>query len=583
MTASDARALAQNLVRRSDDALARLFAARQISPTVGWNDAFDAAEALLEPPSVERALVGLTADEVAALAESPTADAALRRELHDRALVDEDGVPYGTVATALDAASARLPATVSPAAQTGQDAGDGALPDDARAAERAFSSLGSLADILHAALTHPFARIGAGTLGATDRRRLIEAGIVDDQAAADELMIVAERTGMLAGQDKTWVVTPRGAQWLHTDTLSRWAEVASALLHALPPGVRRRGGGWLPPSAWTTAYPFEPAWPKRAADLQSLLRRWALLDDEGRPTTWARAVFDAETTGESGADALTLDTLSSLLPGEVDRVYLQNDLTAIAPGPLAPHLDIRLRSMANRESHAQASTYRFTAETIADALTGGESAESLRDFLTALSLTGLPQPLEYEIERTARTHGTLRVGPDEQGRTRVTSEDEALLRTLVVDQALRPLGLVPDGDVLVSRSGPDTAFWMIADARYPVVAVDVDGARRRLDRHRLASEPMDPSPARERYALLLARLRSAPSGDAAAAWLGRELDQAVRARSTIVVSVRMPDGTDREFTIEATGIGGGRLRGLDRNVDVERTLPISSISGIRPA
>jgi hypothetical protein len=53
----------------------------------------------------------------------------------------------------------------------------------------------------------------------------------------------------------------------------------------------------------------------------------------------------------------------------------------------------------------------------------------------------------------------------------------------------------------------------------------------------------------------------------------------VRARATIVVAVRLPDGTEREFTIEATGLGGGRLRGLDRTVDVERTLPVSSISG----
>ena len=85
------------------------------------------------------------------------------------------------------------------------------------------------------------------------------------------------------------------------------------------------------------------------------------------------------------------------------------------------------------------------------------------------------------------------------------------------------------------------------------------------------------------YAGLLARLRSAESGDADAAWLGRELEQAVRARETIVVAVRLPDGTEREFTIEATGLGGGRLRGLDRNVDVERTLPVSSITRVSPA
>mgnify|MGYP006867818059 CR=1 FL=1 len=51
----------------------------------------------------------------------------------------------------------------------------------------------------------------------------------------------------------------------------------------------------------------------------------------------------------------------------------------------------------------------------------------------------------------------------------------------------------------------------------------------------------------------------------------------------VVVAVRLPDGTEREFTIEATGLGGGWLRGLDKMVDVERTLPVSSISGIRPA
>jgi hypothetical protein len=50
------RALAQHLVQRSDDALAALFAARHVSPTASWNDAFDAAEALLDPSSIERAL-----------------------------------------------------------------------------------------------------------------------------------------------------------------------------------------------------------------------------------------------------------------------------------------------------------------------------------------------------------------------------------------------------------------------------------------------------------------------------------------------------------------------------------------------
>ena len=57
----------------------------------------------------------------------------------------------------------------------------------------------------------------------------------------------------------------------------------------------------------------------------------------------------------------------------------------------------------------------------------------------------------------------------------------------------------------------------------------------------------------------------------------------VRARSEIVVVVRMPDGSERAFTLEASGLGGGRLRGRDRAADIERTLPVSSIVTVRPA
>lgn len=587
MTATDARSLAHDLLQRDDASLVALLVARGVSPTVTWSDAFDAAEALLESASAERAVVTVTAVEADALAAAirgaePEAIAAgaVRDALYARALVDADGIPYPAIADAVRGQVPTDAAAAAPAPGTGSDAvpatdADAAASRDAAAAEQAFASSGSLSDILHTALAAPLSRIGTGALGATERRRLIESGAVGDADAADELVEIAARAGLLAGQDRHWLVTAAGVQWLRTGTVARWTEVAAALRAHLPAAVRTSAGGWLSLDRWAGAHPFDPTWPQRAHSEAALLRRWGMVAPDGEAPRWAAPL--------AAGSAVDTDALQMLLPTEVDRVYLQNDLTAIAPGPLQPQLDVRLRSMARRESRAQASTYRFTPDTLADALTAGETAETLRAFLEELSLTGLPQPLAYEIERTARRHGTLRVGPDLQGRTRVTSDDEALLRTIAVDQALRPLGLVRDGADLVSRSGADTAFWMLADARYPVVAVDADGARRRLDRHRLADEPPAASDPLAVYGPLLARLRAAQGSDAEAAWLGRELEQAVRARATIVVAVRLPDGTAREFTIEATGLGGGRLRGLDKMVDVERTLPVSSISGIRPA
>uniref|UniRef100_UPI00197C2828 helicase-associated domain-containing protein n=1 Tax=Microbacterium sp. CPCC 204701 TaxID=2493084 RepID=UPI00197C2828 len=216
--------------------------------------------------------------------------------------------------------------------------------------------------------------------------------------------------------------------------------------------------------------------------------------------------------------------------------------------------------------------------------TEGETAASVREFLSALSLTGIPQPLDYLIESTAARHGLVRVRSDlATGRTRVESADASLLDALAIDQALRPLGLVADGQDLVSRVARDAVYWSLADARYPVVALDESGAPESVHRRTtaVASEPS--ATPTETYARLIAMLRGGHGTDGEAGWLERELEQAVRARSEIIVVVRMPDGAERAFTLEASGLGGGRLRGRDRAADIERTLPVSSIVSVHSA
>ncbi|MFP3786316.1 helicase-associated domain-containing protein, partial [Burkholderia sp. SIMBA_024] len=116
----------------------------------------------------------------------------------------------------------------------------------------------------------------------------------------------------------------------------------------------------------------------------------------------------------------------------------------------------------------QASGYRFTEASIARALSSGETAASMLDFLNELSLTGVPQPLGYLIDRGASRHGLIRVTADPDTRTTlVRSPDETLLRTLEVDQSLTGLGLVAGGGELRTRAPRDVVFWALSDARYP--------------------------------------------------------------------------------------------------------------------
>ena len=220
------------------------------------------------------------------------------------------------------------------------------------------------------------------------------------------------------------------------------------------------------------------------------------------------------------------------LPAEIDRVYLQADLTAIAPGPLAPALDLRLRGIATRESRAQASTYRFTRRLARCGHDRGRdratrSASSSR----GLSLTGIPQPLEYLIESTAARHGLVRVRADDAtGRTRRRERRPGLLDTIAVDQALRPLGLVRDGrrSDLARRA----RRRLLVARRRPLSGRRARAGRRSEPLHRRTrrGRRRRPGARARRYARLIAPLRGGHETDAEAAWLGRELEQAVRAR-----------------------------------------------------
>src|SRR5690606_4487723 len=131
---------------------------------------------------------------------------------------------------------------------------------------------------------------------------------------------------------------------------------------------------------------------------------------------------------------------------------------------------------------------------------------------------------------------------------------------------------------LSTRVAAETVFWALIDARYPATLVDAAGAAVTARRDLLPDDGGSDGP---QYTDLIARLRAHEGPDADAAWLERELDAAVRHRAVVEVEVGMPDGTTRRLTLEASGLGGGRLRGRDRAADVERTLPVKSIRSAR--
>ncbi|KQR54039.1 hypothetical protein ASF88_04160 [Leifsonia sp. Leaf336] len=618
-------ALAARLRAMPDDELVEALRARPVR-RAGISDFFDLAEALLDPEALQRALAPLDRLQLAVLIvlgaeDGPRSAEWLARRLGEHPATagidvrqagaalaalsgqllvhpvpegETNGHPAQPAAAPYDAVTARVgagPQSGLPRAQTVLDTAPPPLPPvtaeadlpsiDRLAAERAFEAVAAVSELLAELAREGARELQKGGLALPASKRLSEALSVDADSVPT-ILSVASRAGLAAVADGLWLPTADAASWQHATTPDRWRALASAWLAALPADLsslfssRRR-------APWDDSLRAHIAWlyPASPTDAQERASE-RIAEAELLGITARRLPSSAGTALLEAGPAAATDAVVAHFPAEVSKVYLQHDLTVISPGPLAPEIEARLRTMADLESRALASTFRFSAASLDRAVTAGETAATIHEFLASVSLTGVPQPLDYLISDAVERHGRVRVRAADDGRALVHSDDAMLLGTIAVDQSLSSLRLRRvDDTTLTSRFPRDVVFWALSDVRYPVVAEDASGAivtpRRRTAAARAVVEARDP------VAELVARIRQEDTADedTGEQWLARQLDQAVRARQTVVVQVAMPDGQLIDYLLEPTGIGGGRLRGRDRAADIERTLPLSSVKGLR--
>jgi Helicase conserved C-terminal domain len=611
-------------LRAMDDAELRRVIEERAIPATGIRDFFDLADALLAEDSVQLVLSHLQRPALAALAVAGELGMPTLAELADR-LGELGGTPVsetdvaarverlhrlllvtikGNRLTTFDAVTARLRAWPAeglpdwtelagphaPSALTRASETDSRFVDRL-AAERAFAVVSSIAELVTEVSREPARELSRGGLGLPDTKRLAHAMSVDADSVPP-LVSLAERAGLVARERGHWLETRQGESWLHESTPERWATLATTWHAALSPDVRTILSAG-PGVAWGDGLRAFALWlyPAGGSWLEQRVSDFAR-DAELVGITAHHTVSTAGAAVLSGDVDAAVATMAESLPAEVGQVYLQHDLSIVSPGPLSPSIDARLRSVADIESRELASSYRISNSSVNRALAAGENAQSILEFLRGISLTGVPQPLEYLVIESAARYGRVRVGPLRPGaesvgagqaQSYVRSDDPGLLGTIAVDQALTALGLVSSGGRMTSRHPADVVFWALNDAKYPVAAEDGEGEIMHLRRHQLAhsagSEPADPA------AVLVEKLRASDGGESEAghAWLARQLDVAIRTKQTVVVSIAMPGGVVTDFLLEPASVGGGRFRARDRRADIERTLPLSSVLSINPA
>ena len=286
------------------------------------------------------------------------------------------------------------------------------------------------------------------------------------------------------------------------------------------------------------------------------------------------------------------------LPSPVDQVLLQADLTAVAPGPLETDVARRLHLLADVESRGGATVYRFTSGSLRRGFDAGWSALEVRDFLSSVSQTPVPQPLAFLVDDVARTFGAVRVGHAEAF---LRADDEAALAALVHDPRARTLGLrLLAPTVAIATSPLDVLLPRLRELGAAPVVEAADGTVRvsrpdlKRARGRRGRRPAGAVEARQAAQLqaVATAIRagdraesSRPSSAATTTPSGAlaALRDAIEAGSTVVIGYVDNHGATGERVVDPRRLDGGRLAAFDHRADDVREFAVHRITGVRRA
>ena len=507
-----------------------------------------------------------------------------------------------------------------------------------------------VSELLHAVREQPLATLRSGGVGVREMRRLSEQ-LRTDQGAVGRLLELCGLAGLIRlDVDSSSWVQPSQLEWLALPRQEQWLWLVNAWLaservpsmvgqpvSASPgtPAARSASGTTIAALSAGAQRPDAPVVRKRILEILHELTCEAFTPDGAAPVLDAAAVLqraewsqprmarrfsslirgvlaEAELLGLVGSGALSqlgsafaedspdaaLAILGEHLPAALNHVLLQADLTAVAPGYLAPGLTEKLLVMADAEGQGPATIYRFSAASIKRALDDGYDAPALLGFLREHSATAVPQPLQYLVDDTASRHGRLRVG---QAASFIQSDDEAMLAELLAGPKAAQLGLVRLAPTVVASSAPQRD--LAAALRSLGLSPSVDGSEPTAQLRRAASaqERLRPvytaprlAPAAEEVDAQLDLLRHAgdavghsswaAAGSEAATQLGLEaLQRAIRLKQRIHMNVVDSLGNASMEVVVPLSVSGGRVRVFDPAKETERVLSVHRIIDIEAA
>lgn len=318
-------------------------------------------------------------------------------------------------------------------------------------------------ELLHNLSDEPPTALRTGGLGVRDLKKIAEHLGIDETCAG----FVAELCylGGLLVIDSDDQILPTSAFdiWLTKSAEERWyslvvlwldtsrvsgmiGKISDKNVAPLGPELDRAGASLIRRSTLKVLHDN----PRLTPDIKSLQEIVKWINPQRANNDYvAWTLREAEWLGITGQGALSTFgsnllsekeelEIESALPKPVDHILIQADNSAVAPGPLTPELASEMGTIADIESRGGATVYRFSDSSIRRGLDHGKTGDQIKTFLSKISKTPMPQPLEYLIADIAKRHGRLRVG---SAHTYIRCEDEGLVQQILHDKKCEHLRL----------------------------------------------------------------------------------------------------------------------------------------------
>lgn len=511
------------------------------------------------------------------------------------------------------------PVTATPPLLTGRSREMGLL--DKAAAGAAYGLLHDVELAVHSLEETPHRLLRTGGLGARDLSTLAR-NLASDTAHAGFVMELAAVAGLVAsGSNLSLLPTPDYDRWAALDGADQWRVLAAAWLrggrhysrsteagaHVLGPeadapsapvlrtcvlriAVEAGAGVVLDVEELTGAVGWHyPRAARTAAGLGTLVgwvwreAGWLGLSSLGATSSYAAALLSS--------DEPLPAPLADLFPAPVDKIVVQADLTAVAPGPLPHTLAGDLRLLADQESRGGGGVYRFSAGSVRRAFEAGWSSDQVHAWLEQHSATPVPQPLAYLIDDMARQYGSIRVG---SAVSYVRVQDPAQAAALLSSPDARALGLrtLAPGVLAATAEASDLVEFLRSAGHAPAVEDDTGSTlsappqqRAPSPRPALAPQPVSPAEAAQAITAMESRLpQPRPDVPLAAGATGpttdetvAELQNATQSATAVRVRYVSTDGESCERDLHPLDVTGGLMRAVDAD-DRVLTIPLARIS-----